>query len=75
MDPRQFVVGYVARGERLHQNALGTQRRLDGFDAIGPLRVRGVPEMIPEKGIDDEPQPCLAVEAQGPEDIAFCTSA
>jgi hypothetical protein len=59
--PRELLVAGVASGEGVDEHAVHSQALPNGLDAIGPLGMRYVAEMIPVEGIDDELQPeCLA---------------
>jgi hypothetical protein len=66
--PRELLVAGVARGEGVGEHAVRSQAPPDRLDAIGPLGMDDVAEMIPVEGIDDELQPeCLvAGDLHGP---------
>jgi hypothetical protein len=66
--PREFLVAGVASGEGVGEHAVCSQKTPDRLDAIGPLGMNYVAQMIPVEGIDDELQPeCLvAGDLHGP---------
>jgi hypothetical protein len=72
--PQDLVIAGIASGEAVDQHAVRCQTLRDGFNAIGPLRMDDVAQMIPVKGIDDELQPdfLLLGDLHGSA-AAFCT--
>jgi hypothetical protein len=58
--PRELLVAGVASDEGVGEHAVRSQTPPDRLDAIGPLGMDYVAQMIPVEGIDDELQPeCL----------------
>ena len=73
---QNLVVASIASGEAVDEHAVGCQTPRDGFNAIGPLGMDDVAQMIPVKGIDDELQPdFFVVGALHGSAAAFCTVA
>ena len=64
MHPRELLVARVASGEGVAEYVFGSQAPPDQRDAIGPLGMDYVAQVIPVEGIDDELQPeCLVAGA------------
>jgi hypothetical protein len=73
---QDLVIACIASGKAVGEHAIGCQTPRDRFNAIGPLRVDDISQMIPVKGIDDELQPdfLLVGDLHG-SDAPFCTVA
>jgi len=60
--PSELLIPRIASGQEVDEHAVRAQTSPDSLDAIGPLGMDYVAQMIPIEGIDDEFQPeCLVV--------------
>jgi hypothetical protein len=73
---QDLVVACIASCESVDEHAVRCQTPCDRFNAIGPLRMDDVAQVIPVKGIDDELQPDFLLVGDLHESAApFCTVA
>jgi hypothetical protein len=69
-----LIVARIARGKAVREHAVRCQTPRDRFNAIGPLRMDDVAQMIPVEGIDDELQPDFLVVGDLHESAAAFTT-